>query len=536
VADTLTLSDTLRDAPGAIPAPAEAPGGAPAPESAPSVVGAPPSPFGQVASDVLGARGQWWDAAGRAREALAEKSAAMEAPIAAAEEQLTAPQPLPPPPPVFQAPPSRGLTPFLAPVEGEAPETSISKLIQAIGLFATGIAGAAKGDARAGLAALKGAMEGWAVGDKDRADRSFADWRAKTDAALQQWGVERQSYLDIMAAANLSLEQKFKLLQLAALKGDNKVVAAMAEKGDLAQLTNWLTAESNHADAVRLTLLKIVGSKEGKDVERALKGIPSAVQGELMGNAGARALIEQGTAPTPDMVKMATEAVEKRDYDKKLQVARETGLIAAGIPQRTPTESMKRLEDIALARSTVAEMGRLFGNVRQEVVLGGIRPWINNFIETGRIGPFPISTDALGKLTPDERRFLAVTRRYADDVLRLKSGAAINEQEFARMLQFLTDPSITPQSFQVRLQLEDDSMRARAEATKSGLAAGGYRAPDITPPTLAPTAAPYTAPIPAGLPDAKGYAGKPGLKSSKTGKVYFSDGVRWHEKPPAPTR
>src|SRR5207245_1901888 len=38
-------------------------------------------------------------------------------------------------------PPSAGLTPFLAPVEGERPENTIAKLIQGVGLLATGAAG-----------------------------------------------------------------------------------------------------------------------------------------------------------------------------------------------------------------------------------------------------------------------------------------------------------------------------------------------------------------------------------------------------------
>src|SRR3990167_4110796 len=52
-------------------------------------------------------------------------------------------------PPPIPEPPSRGLTPFLAPIDGEPAEASIAKLLQGIGLLATGISGFARGDARA---------------------------------------------------------------------------------------------------------------------------------------------------------------------------------------------------------------------------------------------------------------------------------------------------------------------------------------------------------------------------------------------------
>src|SRR3990167_2116285 len=58
-----------------------------------------------------------------------------------------------PAPLVTSLPPSRKLTDFLAPIEGESPMTSITKFISGIGVFATGMAGSLKGDARAGLAA-----------------------------------------------------------------------------------------------------------------------------------------------------------------------------------------------------------------------------------------------------------------------------------------------------------------------------------------------------------------------------------------------
>src|SRR5882672_315302 len=102
--------------------------------------------------------------------------------------------------PQITRPPSRNLSQYLAPHEGEPPETSVMKLLSGLTTFATGLGGLAKGDATAGLAAFKGALQGWHEGDIERADRAFADWKAKTDSALKQWEIERTSYHDWLEA------------------------------------------------------------------------------------------------------------------------------------------------------------------------------------------------------------------------------------------------------------------------------------------------------------------------------------------------
>src|SRR2546430_8368894 len=140
--------------------------------------------FGSVAQagvlpDVRRAQGQYEQALRGRAERMAPK-------IAEAEQAITpAPREPAPSPPTLTAPPSVGLTPFLAPVEGEKPENTISKLIQGVGLLAVGVAG--RKDARAALSALTGALHGWQEGDKERADRHFADWQAQSNTLLNNW-------------------------------------------------------------------------------------------------------------------------------------------------------------------------------------------------------------------------------------------------------------------------------------------------------------------------------------------------------------
>lgn len=233
--------------------------------------GPPQGSFQNLSEQLYGTTEAWKRSAAKVREGLERKSEATEPLIAAAEKELTAPRPTPPAPPSLPAPPSRQLTEFLAPVEGESPSTSITKLLQAVGLFATGISGAARGDARAGLAAFTGAMKGWQEGDIIRADRHFADWEAKTATALTKWKTERQTYQDIMEAGTLSLDQKMKLLHLAALREGNKLAASEFEMGELDKVIGFLSKQQGFAGEMERWKGSLAQAKELADEHRKLE-------------------------------------------------------------------------------------------------------------------------------------------------------------------------------------------------------------------------------------------------------------------------
>jgi len=165
---------------------------------------APPerASFGDLATQIAGTREQLLDAR-RNEERVLEKQATTQVPqIERAKTQLGAisaegtarTTTLEAAKPETTPPPSRKLTEFLSPVQGESPEASVLKMIQGLGLLAGSIGGLARGDARGALAGLKGALAGWSEGDAARADRAFKDWQAKTDAALAKWRVEAESY------------------------------------------------------------------------------------------------------------------------------------------------------------------------------------------------------------------------------------------------------------------------------------------------------------------------------------------------------
>lgn len=167
------------------------------------------------------------------------------------------------------AQPSRKLTEFLAPLKGESPESSIAKFTQALGIFGAAIAGSTKGDARAGLAALTGAMRGWQQGDKERADRHFADWRAKMDAALLASEDERRSYREWFTNANLTVDQMFKGAEMEArMRGNDRMADLFRDKGlssDIDSMSRELFEWQKHEDTVRLREATLVNAKAIQD-------------------------------------------------------------------------------------------------------------------------------------------------------------------------------------------------------------------------------------------------------------------------------
>lgn len=214
--------------------------------------------------------------------------------------------------------------------------------------------------------------------------------------------------------------------------------------------------------------------------------MPADVQAELTG-MGVKG------EPTAAEMRSAITAVETRRQTRQVDVARQTGLHAAQVPARTPEGQLKNLESLTLAKSYIAELKDLAPKVDLPNIVGGLQPWVNQIKQTGKVGPVPVPPELVGTLTAEQERFLALVQDYADTVLRMRSGAQINEQEFARMLGFLASPSVRPETFIARLTLQDDLLDAKGKAIRAVLEGAGYRVPTLTPPKLGgprPTATP----------------------------------------------
>ena len=225
----------------------------------------------------------------------------------------------------------------------------------------------------------------------------------------------------------------------------------------------------------------------------ATADLPSDVRAELK-----RAGVEG--KPTPKQVGAAIDRAETNAVARSAAQGRE----AANIPARTPAETLKRVEELTASRSILAEMKRLAPRVDLPNLVGGATPWLNQIIQTGRVGAFPVPSGLAGKLTPEQDRFLALTQDYADSVLRLRSGATINEAEFQRMLGFLTERGVKAETFMARMDLQNDLLRVRGDVLQRVTESGGYRAPKIEPPSLTEGKAATHADMAAALKDAGG--------------------------------
>jgi hypothetical protein len=415
-----------------------------------------------VASRIYSTQGEWEKAAAKSREGLAAKSAAMEGPLSEAKKAAGVEVPPPPPAPVITPPPSRGLHDFLAPVEGEAPETSILKLIQAVGIFATGISGSARGDARAGLAALTGAMRGWQEGDKERADRHFADWKAFTDASLTKWQTERTTYHDIMESANLSIEQKFKLVQLTATQQDNRMLADAAAKGDLETLLRILTDQQKHEDTVALHRDSLAQAKAEKD--RAFE--------EKVREFNERMALERTTAAafTPDAIEMAAQLYARTGQMPPMGMGKSgvevRGRIlnrAADIYKAAGTEPGDLAGKMAFYKATQAELTRLQGQRGVVMAFAGTADRnLELALELSK------KVDRTG--TPVYNRWLLAGRRaVAGDVDVVKFDAAVRVaiNEFAKVTSSATGGGVT--SDQSRQEVESMLNVAQTKAQFEGV-------------------------------------------------------------------
>ena len=244
----------------------------PPPPASPGRPVPPESPgFAELAAattpQIEAARQSRLESSGRQREAMVQQQEAMRPVFERTQQMLAEPRPTPPPRPELPEAPSRGLHQFLAPVQGEPPENTITKLINGIGLMAGGFTGLARGDARAALAGLTGAMTGWHQGDKERADRGFSDWQAATGRLLKDWELRHQEYRDILENKKTSVEQQMKAFQLKLLETG---LTAALEQGigqDLDRTLGWLGDDRKHYTDLALARDQLEQSKQLKELQ-----------------------------------------------------------------------------------------------------------------------------------------------------------------------------------------------------------------------------------------------------------------------------
>ena len=145
-------------------------------------------------------------------------------------------------------PPSRKLTEFLAPVQGESPEASVTKMVTGLGLFAQMIGSIARGHARTGLAAWTGALQGWQLGDHERAETAFADWKANTDKALKDYTAQRDAINDLLHDNTRTIEERMRRAEMKAWEHGHTEAAEALRAGSIEKYID-VSAKADEAAA-----------------------------------------------------------------------------------------------------------------------------------------------------------------------------------------------------------------------------------------------------------------------------------------------
>lgn len=214
--------------------------------------GAAPQPngFADLAAQLAAKRGEIEATRKERATSVTNEAAAMErgqaarAPaIADARQALAQPRPQPIAPLQSPPPPSPRLHDFLAPVAGESPENTITKLIQGIGLMAAGFTGLRRGNATAALASLQGALKGWHEGDAERGDREFRKWQADSRTMIADWESRHRVYRDIVENMDADIGQKMKALELSGIEAGHETAVATFKRQSIDDTLKWLSAD-----------------------------------------------------------------------------------------------------------------------------------------------------------------------------------------------------------------------------------------------------------------------------------------------------
>lgn len=154
-----------------------------------------------------------------------------------------------PTPPTLPLPPDTRARPFL---EGPGrPSQAIGEFLQSLSLLVAPLAGLIAGDGMTAANALNGAMQGWLAGDRERVGREMEAWQAATERVLAHSRLTHEHYQDILGAAQLNLDMKYKALEIAGLRYEDELLVKSAQAKEQEKLTQLLTTRLNHIDTLQ---------------------------------------------------------------------------------------------------------------------------------------------------------------------------------------------------------------------------------------------------------------------------------------------
>jgi hypothetical protein len=132
-----------------------------------------------------------------------------------------------------------------------------------------------------------------------------------------------------------------------------------------------------------------------------------------------------------------------------------------GLGKPVPSDQMTKMADLDTLQKQIGDTEKLF---KPEYV-GPV---------AGRYGSMK---EKLVDIPEDQVQFYATVRDMKDSLLRARSGAQINEQEYKRLVSFLPDENLPSGNFVARTKRFKNLVNQVLSSKKSEISAGGYGSP-----------------------------------------------------------
>ncbi len=139
-----------------------------------------------------------------------------------------------------------------------------------------------------------------------------------------------------------------------------------------------------------------------------------------------------------------------------------------------PTELRKPLSDAQLAK--VGELNAVLKNIDKTKELYGYgtgkehEEWVGPI--AGRKGG--LESKYTGTASPEQVKFYSYVKDMQDALLRARSGAQINEQEYSRLVNFLPDPNLPPKTFKAKLERFQEATQIVMDEKLKAYQQGGF--------------------------------------------------------------
>ena len=140
-----------------------------------------------------------------------------------------------------------------------------------------------------------------------------------------------------------------------------------------------------------------------------------------------------------------------------------------GFGKPTPAGEIDKLANLDALKQNIVSIKELYKMDTPEERKNWVGP------VAGRIGA--IEEKYTGTASDDQVRFYAYVRDVKDALLRARSGAQINEQEYKRLVNFLPDETSPEQTFKSRVKRFDEALDTIIASKTNALSRGGYGNP-----------------------------------------------------------